>query len=112
METKIEYSFVVSELVKLRDVVIANLKINQSQELLSRKTEIDRAIRWLEKGQEFNIHPKSKITVLPDTRVQTPSSEYRVIEDCESDDPNYWIEVKVKGESIKPLPGSLIVERS
>ncbi|GEM_PF-1792795 len=102
METKVNYSFVLSELIKLRETVVDSLKSSKNQELVNRKTEIDWAIRWLERGQEFNAHPKSRITMLPDKLKRTPSSGFRVIEDCESDNPNFWIEVEIDGEYVRP----------
>ncbi|MEM6845239.1 MAG: hypothetical protein AAF632_23705 [Bacteroidota bacterium] len=111
MKTKLDYSFVIRELTKLREIVIEDLRTSKSQELTHRKSEIDLAIKWLIRGQEFDVHPKSKIIELPYKKVQTPSSEYRIVEDCESDNPDLWMEVQVDGESIRPLPGSLIIER-
>lgn len=50
MKTKIDYSFVIGELVMLREVIVVDLKSNESQEMISKKAEIERAIKWLERA--------------------------------------------------------------
>ena len=83
---------------------------NQTQELLAKIHNYRGAIRWLELGQELNIDPKSKTSLLPWTETQSPSSEFRIIEDHESDDPNHWTEIKIKGKEFRPSPGDLIIQ--
>ncbi|QVL30745.1 hypothetical protein KIH39_18045 [Telmatocola sphagniphila] len=84
----------------------------KQQDGLQLKLELDEAISWLELCQKYDIHPSSKVLVLPVPLTVTPSSEYRLIEDNETDDREKWIEAKVNGQFIRPLPGSLIVENS
>jgi hypothetical protein len=74
------------------------------------KVELDQAISCLELCQEHDILPSSRLLVIPDPSTMTPSSEYRLVEDNETEDREKWIEAKVNGQFIRPLPGSLIVE--
>ena len=69
-----------------------------------------RAIGLLELCQEHDIFPTSRVLVLPPPLTLTPSSEYRLIEDNETEDRQNWIEVKVNGQFVRPLPGSIIIE--
>jgi hypothetical protein len=80
------------------------------QEGLQLKSELDQAIAWLELCQEFGLCPSPKVIVIPQPGTTTPSSEYRLIEDNETDDRGQWIEAKVNGQFIRPLPGSIIIE--
>jgi hypothetical protein len=74
------------------------------------KREIGQAIALLEFCQRYDIRPGSKVLVVPEPSTMSPSSEYRLIEDNETDEREQWIEAKADGEFIRPLPGSLIIE--
>jgi len=73
------------------------------------KKSLDSAIKWLKKGEEFNIDPNKQIISLPQTQTKTPSSEFRIIEDNESDKIEHWEEVKINDKIIRPLPGSWMI---
>jgi len=75
------------------------------------KRELDRAIECLEFCQKYDIRTNSSVIVIPNPVTMTPSSEFRLIEDNETDDRQQWLEVSVNGEFIRPFPGSLIIER-
>jgi len=89
--------------------LIIKLKDNQNEILLSEKKNLDFAIKWLEKGEKYNINPNNKIIKLPDTETKTPSSEYRIIEDHESDNCENWNELKIDQNFIRPIPGSWLI---
>jgi hypothetical protein len=108
--SRIEFSRVLPALEALRSDVIAEMKRAPSSELVKRKTEIDAAIACLELCAEHQIGPRSRITRIPEPATRTPSSEFRLIEDRESDDRALWREVTIGGHPIRPLPGALIVE--
>ena len=79
-------------------------------ELLTQELELDRAIQLLEFCDRNRVDPNSKVTRIPSPRTVTPSSELRLIEDNETDDPQHWIEVLVDGLPIRPLPGAILIE--
>ena len=105
------FTIVLSKLRSWRSEVIRDLADpEKQQDGVQPKLELDRAIGCLELCQRYDIHPSSKVLVLPVPLTVTPSSEYRLIEDNETDDREKWIEAKVNGQFIRPLPGSFIVE--
>ncbi|MEM6802361.1 MAG: hypothetical protein AAF696_13210, partial [Bacteroidota bacterium] len=81
----------------------------RTEVLIDKKTEFDRALLWLKKGEEFQINPNSSFFVLPDQRTTTPSSEFRIIEDHESDKQEYWTEIEYKGKNIRPSPADILI---
>jgi hypothetical protein len=72
--------------------------------------EIDDAIGCLKLCEKYHLHAGSKVTVIPFPQNRTPSSEFRLIEDQETESREHWIEVFVNGQTLRPLPGSVIVE--
>ena len=63
----------------------------------------------MKKGEQFQIDPKSELYELPEQKTPTPSSEFRIIEDHESDDEQYWKELDFNGKQLRPVPGDLIL---
>ena len=74
----------------------------------SRKLELDRAIACLELCELHRVDPMRAVVLLPDQETCSPSSEFRVIEDHESDNWEDWVEVQVDGEPVRPFPGDVI----
>jgi len=105
------FKSVLPKLRSWRSEVIEGLADHEKQqEVVQLKLELDQAIACLELCQEYDVRPISRLLVIPDPSTTTPSSEYRLIEDNETDDREQWIEAKVNGQFIRPLPGSLIIE--
>ena len=55
----------------------------------------------------------SIFTKLPQKQCDSPSSEYRIIEDGETDDPQYWKEVKIKNKQFNCVrlgEGDVVIE--
>lgn len=75
---------------------------------LTRKLDLERAIACLELCELHRVDPRGKVVLLPDPETSTPSSEFRVIEDHESDEPQHWVEILVDGEPVRPSPGDAI----
>ena len=101
-------------LMKQQDTLLEAIKAcrdNQlKQELIRQKQEMKDAIILLRRCQEFRIGPKSRFTSLPDQRCPTPSSEYRVIEDFELDDPSIWQEVEIPNYHLRLKPQDVVIE--
>lgn len=77
---------------------------------LALKLELDVAIRLIETCERHGVADPARVLALPAQRTRTPSSEFRVVEDHESDDPMAWTEVTVGGQTIRPMPFSVILE--
>ena len=84
----------------------------ERQSALGEKIELDRAIGCLRLCMRYDISPTDRVSVLPEPTTLTPSSEYRIVEDHESDDRAWWTEVRIDGYPLRPVPGALIVEKS
>lgn len=98
------------EILKLEsNKVVEKLRINNNSESINDKKNIDNAIKWLKKGMENQINPDLNIIVIPEQATKTPSSEFRLIEDHESDDKKYWTEVKINDTELRPLTGDFLI---
>ncbi|WP_061250164.1 hypothetical protein [Leptospira alstonii] len=106
---EINYQFAISILRLKIDEIVDELRNKQDQESLLLKKELDKAIIWLIKGEEHNIDPNKEILILPEVRTQTPSSEFRIIEDHESDKALNWTEIEIGNKKIRPSPGSWLI---
>ncbi len=71
--------------------------------------EVEHGIGCLRLCDVYNIGPNSTIVELPAQTCQTPSSEYRILEDCETEDRKYWVEPKVHGKPIRLNQGSKVI---
>lgn len=100
---------VIADLKEQRKARIKLLK-SGNQDVLAEKLEYDDAIAILEFAIKWNISSNAVVAKLPANKTSTPSSEYRIIEDHESDDRKWWTEVEVDNKAIRPLEGSLILE--
>lgn len=106
---KINYNNIIELLNSESEKIIEELRIDSTQELVDKKRSIDNAIKWLRKGMDNQINPDLKIVVIPEKKTKTPSSEYRLIEDQESDERKHWTEVKFNDEELRPVPGDFLI---
>ncbi|WP_298516389.1 hypothetical protein [uncultured Kordia sp.] len=106
---QVDYKIPITLLKKRTTEIIAELRIQSSQELIAEKKALDMAISWLEKADSLNIDVNKKIVQIPQNKTNTPSSEFRIIEDHESDDKNNWEEIEINGEVIRPLADSWLI---
>ncbi|GAB5407278.1 MAG: hypothetical protein Aurels2KO_55090 [Aureliella sp.] len=106
-----DFAFTLQQLSDLQDSLIAQLRVfPDSTDALSRKRDVDAAIATLRLCAAHGIHGKATVTRLPMTQTSTPSSEYRLVEDHETDDPRTWTEVVVNDEPIRATPWTLLVD--
>ncbi|MDR1155001.1 MAG: hypothetical protein LBL04_09815 [Bacteroidales bacterium] len=71
---------------------------NKNEKLLVELKEINNSINWLRKVNELKLKnvEKYEIVELPDMNTGWPF--YRIMNDCETDDRNYWIELNIPVE--------------
>ncbi len=110
------FSFVLPELQRWQQELIVRLRQPEISEgshlhatVLAQKLQVDSAIGCLEVCQKFNIGPRAQVLILPPTKTQTPSSEYRIVEDHESDNREWWQELQIDDEPIRLREGDRIV---
>jgi hypothetical protein len=68
---------------------------NKNEDLLVELKEINNSINWLNKINELKLKnvEKYEIVELPD--MNTGYSFYRIMNDCETDDRNDWVELDI-----------------
>lgn len=87
--------YVIRALLNEKDLLVEKLKSNENTDLnIIRINEIKKAINWLNKISELKLKNvgKYEIVELPD--MNTGFSEFRLMNDCETDDMKHWIEFK------------------
>ena len=78
---------------------------------LAMKLELDAAIRCLEFCRRHHLTPAGlTVLELPATG-SGPYPEFRLLDDCETEERAVWVEVQVGGEPVRAYPGDLLVGR-
>jgi hypothetical protein len=95
-----------------REDLVAQLQ-NQSTRAnaVELKRELDVAIRVLDHARRLGLSGTEQSWELPECRTATPSSEYRVLEDHETERREHWSEVAVDGVPLRLLPHDLILRK-
>lgn len=103
------FDAVIAQLEHLRADAIASLRQGDRTHL-AHKLQLDDAIASLRFCEAHAITAAAVVTQLPETRTRTPSSEYRIVEDHESDDRELWTELHVDQHPVRPSPGMLLLD--
>lgn len=101
-----------SKAIELLTLELENIVIDShlNVELISHKKNIKNAINWLNKGMEYQIEPNCDIIAFPEQLTPTPSSEFRIVEDHETDDSTYWTEIEFENKKIiRPMIGDFMI---
>jgi len=107
----IQFGEVVERLGQWRDTVLEQMgDPAPKSEALRLKLQLDDAIDCLRLCERYQIRPNATVVRLPEPQTKTPFSEYRVMEDQETDRREHWIEIMINGVPLRPAPGSLVVE--
>ena len=104
-----KFSSAIRQLELLRSQIVDELR-RQDESRLETKLQLDDAIRCLKFCEVNGIATSCTVIRLPQTQTRTPSSQYRIIEDHESDDRSDWTEIRIGGVDLRPLPGTLLLE--
>lgn len=99
--------YAIQSLLNQRDEVLEELKKGENTDINQKRIiEIKRAILWLQKLSELKIKDlkKYELVILPN--METGYSDYRIMNDCESDDRKNWIEWK---DHPTIIPGDIII---
>lgn len=75
------------------------------------KSELSDVIHLLDMFNHYQISKKTidTITELPDS--PTGYSDYRIMNDCESDDPAQWVELKINEKNIRLSEGDILIRK-
>jgi|GEM_PF-1184775 hypothetical protein len=95
------------ELQKIEEQ-LSNSTGNNLSSNISNKDDLKKCLYLIDLAELYNLDAKSikEIISLPD--MKTGYSEYRLIDDCESDEKENWIEV-FSDHTKRFLPGDLII---
>lgn len=102
MQKAIEY------LQECRKQKVEHLK-NKENEYLTELQELDKAINWLRKIDELNLRGVQKYDLLELPDIKTGFSEFRILNDCETDDRNLWIELKKDDYPVFMTAGDILI---
>ncbi|WP_417761560.1 hypothetical protein [Shewanella sp.] len=98
--------------------IVAQLQQPQSDavkaQLVAQKQQLSAALHLLAKCEQYGVTATANFTRLPAQLCTTPSSEYRIVEDCESDDPRHWQELKIDDKPfncVRLAPDDVVIAR-
>lgn len=104
-----EYNYAIEALLTEKELLVDKLKSNENSEVDSKKIgEINNAIKWLNKISELGFADITKYEVVELPDLNTGYSEYRIMNDCETDNIETWIEFK---DHIGLAAGDFIISR-
>jgi hypothetical protein len=75
----------------------------------SLRRELAEAKRCLEMCARLGLDGRERVCVLPVPKTVSPTSEYRLIEDHETEDRHWWTEVTIEGARVRPRAHWLLV---
>lgn len=105
-----EFEEVTAKIRRWREEIVAELRAPETYDkALHIKRQLDAAIECLEFCQQHQISPDAEVLVLPMTQTRTPASNYRVLEDHETDQQEYWVELKINNQPLHLYPGDMII---
>jgi hypothetical protein len=90
------YQLLSNEIDHILEQIKGCPNIEEKTVLIGNKNLLNYSIRLLKKCEEYEIKPSSIFTQLPAQKCQSPSSDYRIVEDCETEDPQWWVEVEIE----------------
>ncbi len=100
-----------SEIERLENALRGCLSREDKATLVTRIDQVRFGARLLRKCEEFGVLPSSNFTTLPQQTCQTPSSEYRVMEDVELEERRDWVEAtKDGGRQLRLHQGDVVIE--
>ena len=99
---------VIEHLEKYRNHIVEHLK-NREEEYLTELQELDKAISWLRKVEELNLSIVQKYDIIRLPDMETGYSAFRIMNDCETDDINQWIELKKDGCPVSMTQGDVLI---
>lgn len=100
--------FIASEINKLNDLISKNI---DKESNLNLKKELSETLYLLNIFDEYQISKKTIDTIIELPSSSTGYSDYRIINDCESDDPDHWLEVSINEEKIRLAEGDIVIRK-
>ncbi|PWN66110.1 hypothetical protein [Chryseobacterium oncorhynchi] len=100
--------FIVREIDELNDLISRE---GNKESHLQLKKELSETLYLLSIFDNHQINQKTIKTILELPDSNTGYSDYRIINDCESDNPDHWIEVSIHNEKLRLGAGDIIIKK-
>ncbi|MEZ0230225.1 MAG: hypothetical protein ACAI25_16505 [Planctomycetota bacterium] len=111
-DSETSYTRVRERLAEWRSEVIEQLRgAGGDGALLTLKLEIEAALRCLDLCERAGITGTERVHTLPSLEGRGGYSEYRVLDDAETEDREHWTEPEIEGEKRRLTPGDVLIER-
>jgi len=106
-----------SDAIKLIETEVADLEVQLSatagdEVLVRRKDSLVNSLRLLRQLSEYEVAPKAKIYSLPLPRSSGHFSEFRLLDDQETEDRIHWTELEIEGEPVRAIVGDILILNS
>jgi hypothetical protein len=82
---------------------------NKNKNLLVELKEINNGIKWLNKINELKLKNIEKYEIIELPNMNTGCSFYRIMNDCETDHRNEWIELKKDNIPLQVTMGDILI---
>jgi len=100
--------FVIKEIDSL-NILIAEGKDKEAN--IQMKKNLSETLYLLDLFEKYQLKKENVETVFELPVSSTGYSDYRIINDCESDDPDRWVEVSISGEKIRLSEGDIVIRK-
>lgn len=102
---------VIEKLQIWRDEIAAQIAKDKNNELIQDKNEVEDALFALNFCLKYKISKKDieKVVELPE--LNTGISEYRIMNDCETDNRDLWVELIMEDESIRCSENDILIKK-
>ena len=107
------YKLLEDEISKTVLAIQSCIEIPEKAELIGNKNLLEHSLNLLKKCEEYDVRAGSIFTKLPQKQCDSPSCDYRIVEDGETDDPKYWYEVKLEAKkfgNVRLGEGDVVIE--
>ena len=106
-----------SDAIKLIAKEVADIEIQLSavggdEVLVLRKESLVKSLRLLQQLTEYDVAPRAKIHTLPLPESSGHFSEFRLLDDQETEDRSHWTELEIEGDPVRAIVGDILILNS
>jgi hypothetical protein len=107
---KIEFEAVICKLKLWHEEALTHIRSPETHdEALALKRQIEAAIGCLQLCEEYQIRPEAQVTILPGAPFFPPWTEFRILDDRETERREEWAELEIENESFPLYPGDIVI---
>ena len=106
-----------SEAIELIEAEVAKLEVQLSavegdEVFVQRKDSLLKSLRLLRQLSDYEVSPKAKIHSLPFPDRSGHFSEFRLLDDQETEERSDWTELEIEGEPVRAIVGDVLILNS